>query len=176
MKAIGYLLPYSHIKLRLAANVEVKRVSALRGNIVVERLSAEPRIDNLMIIRSLYSININVTATTSKVSPWSRVQTPPRAHELRLHARVTQWSEWGSYEGKFLLVRIGKSHISFFRRDGSGWNLGKGFSFWFSSPRAIRLCTASWTNQDSPLQFPTVLSFLIVHPSIRAGVLVSCCC
>jgi hypothetical protein len=70
---------------------------------LVTLLSAEHRIDNSIIICTLYTKNISVTATISKVSPWSRVQTPPRAHELRFHARVTQWSEWGSYEWKLLL-------------------------------------------------------------------------
>jgi hypothetical protein len=73
---------------------------------LVTLLSAENSIDNSITIRTLYTKNISVTATTSKVSPWSRVQTPPRAHELCLHARVTQWSEWGSYEGSLIFANF----------------------------------------------------------------------
>lgn len=102
LKAIGYLLPYSHIKLRPCPMSK----SSKSLHCLVTLLSAEHRIDNSIIICTLYTKNISVTATISKVSPWSRVQTPPRAHELRLHARVTQWSEWGSYEGSLIFANF----------------------------------------------------------------------
>lgn len=100
---------------------------------LVTLLSAENSIDNSITIRTLYTKNISVTATTSKVSPWSRVQTPPRAHELRLHARVTQWSEWGSYEGSLIFANFPLRGV----RLGS-W---QGVFFLVFFPRAIRLCT-----------------------------------
>ncbi len=127
---------------------------------LVTLLSAENSIDNSITIRTLYIKNISATATTSKVSPWSRVQTPPRALELRFYARVTQWSEWGSYEGSMLFANFPLRGV----RLGS-W---QGCSFWFF-PHARSVC-ACIMNQDSLLQFPTVFSFLIVHPSIRARV------